>query len=109
MNETLSEDGKSEFVPIAQAAARAGYAVMRFNKRGVVDVGPVLTKDQSQLDPPKPFQQIMKDAATVVRLTAKSPVVDPKRIFLLGHSEAPWWPATWPPARRSTGSPSRPG
>ncbi len=87
MNETLSEDGKSEFVPIAQAAARAGYAVMRFNKRGVVDVGPVLTKDQSQLDPPKPFQQIMKDAATVVRLTAKSPVVDPKRIFLLGHSE----------------------
>jgi pimeloyl-ACP methyl ester carboxylesterase len=87
MNETLSEDGKSEFVPIAQAAARAGYAVMRFNKRGVLDVGPVLTKDTSQLDPPKPFEQIMKDAATVVRFTAKSPVVDPKRIFLLGHSE----------------------
>jgi uncharacterized protein len=61
--------------------------VLRFNKRGVTGVGPVLTDDPAQLAPPKPYEQILHDAAAVVRFAANSPRVDPSRIYLLGHSE----------------------
>jgi poly(3-hydroxybutyrate) depolymerase len=87
MNETLPDGAGEFFVPIAQTANRDGFAVLRLNKRGVTDVGPVLTKDQSQLDRPKPYEQIKNDAATVTRFGAALPEVDASRIFLIGHSE----------------------
>jgi pimeloyl-ACP methyl ester carboxylesterase len=89
MNETLAEGGDkgSVFVPVTQAINRQGYAVLRFNKRGVLDVGPILTDDPAQLSPPQPYQQILSDAAAVVRFAARSPRVDPSRILLFGHSE----------------------
>lgn len=87
MNQTLPDAGGSTFVPIAQTANREGFAVLRFNKRGVTGVGPVLTTDPAQLNPPRPYEQILRDAAAVVRFAARSPRVDPSRIFLLGHSE----------------------
>ncbi|MGN9908728.1 alpha/beta hydrolase family protein [Phytohabitans sp. LJ34] len=87
MNETLPEGAGSIFVPVAQAANREGYAVLRFNKRGVTDVGPVLSDDEAQLNPPKPYEQILRDAASVVRFATTLSKVDPARIVLLGHSE----------------------
>ncbi len=88
MDQTLpDEKGSSTFVPISQAAVRQGYAVLRFNKRGVTGIGPVLSDDPAQLAPPKPYRQIVRDAAAVVRFAARSPRVDPSRIYLLGHSE----------------------
>nr|BFE72066.1 hypothetical protein GCM10020092_053670 [Actinoplanes digitatis] len=60
---------------------------MRFNKRGVTDIGPVESTDPAQLMPKDPYHQIQQDAASVVRFAAKSPRVDPSKIFLLGHSE----------------------
>jgi len=87
LDQSMPEGKGSTFVPLSQAIARQGYAVLRFNKRGVSGVGPVLSTDPAQLAPPKPYEQIVRDAAAVVRFAASSPQVDPSKIFLLGHSE----------------------
>jgi len=87
MNQTLPDGKGATFVPLAQAAGREGFATLRFNKRGVTDIGPVETTDPAQLNPKNPYDQIQRDAASVVRFAARSPKVDPSKIFLLGHSE----------------------
>ena len=87
MNQTLPEGKGSTFVPLAQAASHEGYATLRFNKRGVTDIGPVESTDPAQLAPKNPYNQIQQDASAVIRFAAKSPRIDASRIFLLGHSE----------------------
>ena len=87
MNQTLPGGKGSTFVRLAQAAGREGYATLRFNKRGVTDIGPVRTTDPAQLTPKKPYERTQQDAAAVLRFAAKSPRVNPSKIFLLGHSE----------------------
>jgi pimeloyl-ACP methyl ester carboxylesterase len=87
MNQTLPEGKGATFVPLAQAASREGFATLRFNKRGVTDVGPVESTDPAQLNPKDPYDLIQRDAAAAVRFAAGSPRVDPSKIFLLGHSE----------------------
>ncbi|MFI5896166.1 alpha/beta fold hydrolase [Actinoplanes sp. NPDC051513] len=87
MNQTLPDGKGTTFVPLAQAAGRDGFATLRFNKRGVTGIGPVESTDPAQLMPKNPYDQIQRDAASVVRFAAKSPKVDPSKIFLLGHSE----------------------
>jgi pimeloyl-ACP methyl ester carboxylesterase len=87
MNQTLPEGKGSTFVPLAQAAGRAGYATLRFNKRGVTGIGPVESTDPAQLAPKDPYSRIQQDAAAAIRFAARSPRLDPSRIFLLGHSE----------------------
>jgi acetyl esterase/lipase len=87
MNQTLPEGKGSTFVPLAQAASREGYATLRFNKRGVTGIGPVESTDPAQLAPENPYDRIQQDASAAIRFAAKSPRVDPSRIFLLGHSE----------------------
>ena len=108
MNQTLPEGKGSTFVPLAQAASREGYATLRFNKRGVTDIGPVESTDPAQLTPKNPYNQIQWDAASVVRFAARSSKVDPSKIFLLGHSEGTNVATTWPPTRGSSASRSRP-
>ena len=87
MNQTLPEGKGSTFVPLAQAANREGYATLRFNKRGVTGIGPVESKDPAQVAPKNPYDRIQRDASAAIRFAARSPKVDPWRIFLLGHSE----------------------
>ncbi|GAA2697543.1 alpha/beta hydrolase [Actinoplanes palleronii] len=87
MDQTLPEGKGATFVPLAQAAAREGYAALRFNKRGVTGIGPVESTDPAQLNPKHPYAQIQRDAASVIRFAAASPKLDPSRIVLLGHSE----------------------
>ncbi|MFG1604455.1 hypothetical protein [Actinoplanes sp. NPDC049265] len=86
MDQTLAP-GVTTFRSVAQAAGRDGFAVLRFNKRGVVGVGPVLSDDPALLDPDKPYEQTVRDAAVAVRFAGASPHVDPAKVFLLGHSE----------------------
>jgi pimeloyl-ACP methyl ester carboxylesterase len=86
MDQTLAP-GVTTLKSVAQAVSRKGFAVLRFNKRGVTGVGPVLSDDPGFPDPTKPYEQTVRDAATVVRFAATSKRVDPARIFLLGHSE----------------------
>jgi uncharacterized protein len=81
MNQTVA--GGATFTPIAQAANRKGFAVLRFNKRGVTGVGPVLSDDDAQVHPAKPYEQRLDDAAAVVRYAGGLG----DRVFLLGHSE----------------------
>ncbi|BBH63335.1 alpha/beta hydrolase [Actinoplanes sp. OR16] len=87
MNQTLPGGKGSTFVGLAQAAGRAGYATLRFNKRGVSDIGPIRTTDTAQLEPKRPYDRTQQDAAAVLRFAARSPRVNPSRIFLIGHSE----------------------
>jgi hypothetical protein len=69
MNQTLPGGRGSTFVPLAQAAGRADYATLRFNKRGVTDIGPVRTTDPARLKPEKPYHRIQQDAAAVSSTT----------------------------------------
>ncbi|GID28208.1 alpha/beta hydrolase fold domain-containing protein [Paractinoplanes brasiliensis] len=87
MNQTLPGGRGSTFVRLAQSAGHEGYATLRFNKRGVTGIGPVRTTDPAQLEPANPYDRTLRDAAAVVRFAAKSPRVNPSKIFLLGHSE----------------------
>lgn len=87
MNQTLPGGKGATFVPLAQSASREGFATLRFNKRGVTGIGPVESKDDDQLNPKNPYEQIQKDAASVIRFGAASSKVDSSRIVLLGHSE----------------------
>lgn len=87
MNQTLPGGKGATFLPLAQAASQERFATLRFNKRGVTDIGPVESKDHNQLNPKNPYEQIQRDAASVIRFGAASSKVDPSKIFLLGHSE----------------------
>ncbi|MGL5927884.1 MAG: alpha/beta hydrolase family protein [Dermatophilaceae bacterium] len=75
------------FPSIAQALARQGVAVLRFNKRGVVGIGPKLSDDPRFTDLAKPYTQYLQDAADVVKFATGLKQVDPERVYLLGHSE----------------------
>ncbi|GLY19701.1 alpha/beta hydrolase [Kineosporia sp. NBRC 101677] len=109
MNQTLPGGNGSTFVPLAQAAGHAGYATLRFNKRAVNDIGPVLTTDPAQLEPKQPYHRTQQDAAAVIRFAAGSPRVNPSRIFLLGHSEGTNVAANLAAAPKSFGIPKPAG
>jgi uncharacterized protein len=47
----------------------------------------VESTDPAQLAPEHPYDRIQQDASAAIRFAAKSPRVDPSKIFLLGHSE----------------------
>ncbi|GLY99983.1 alpha/beta fold hydrolase [Actinoplanes sp. NBRC 103695] len=86
MDQTLAP-GVATFRSVARSVSGSGFAVLRFNKRGVVGVGPVLSDNPKFLDPDKPYEQTVRDAAAAVRFAGRSKRVDPARVFLLGHSE----------------------
>src|SRR6202041_856998 len=71
------------FKDLAWGLATHGIAVLRYTKRTArygmksVDEGALLTVDD----------EIVNDARAAVDLASKQPKIDPKRIFLLGHSE----------------------
>lgn len=67
LNQSLPDGKGSTFVPLAQAAGREGFATLRFNKRGVTGVGPVLSTDPAQLNPTNPYERIQRDAADIAR------------------------------------------
>jgi uncharacterized protein len=71
------------FKDLAWGLASRGVAVLRYTKRTArygaksIDEGASFTVDD----------EIVNDARAAVELAAKQPKIDPKRIFLLGHSE----------------------
>jgi pimeloyl-ACP methyl ester carboxylesterase len=85
-DQTLAPD-VATLATVARSVNHAGYAVLRFDKRGVVGVGPVLSEDPAQLNPERPYQQILRDAAAAIRFAQDDEHVDADRLFLLGHSE----------------------
>jgi uncharacterized protein len=86
MDQTLAP-GVTTLKSVALSVSRSGFAVLRFNKRGVVGVGPKLSDNPAFLDPVKPYEQTVRDAAAAIRFAGAQKRVDPARVFLLGHSE----------------------
>lgn len=86
MDQTLAP-GVTTLKTVAESVSRSGLAVLRFNKRGVVGVGPKLSDNPTFLDPDKPYEQTVRDAAAAVRFAGTDKRVDPAKVFLLGHSE----------------------
>ncbi len=66
------------FLALGNALANAGYAVLRYDKRGIGKSSGVATES---------WRPLADDARAAVAFLRTQPNVDPKRIFLVGHSE----------------------
>jgi hypothetical protein len=67
------------FLELSNALSNAGYAVLRYDKRGIGKSGgrnSLGTRDE-----------LIDDVKAAYRFASAQPEVDPKRIYLLGHSE----------------------
>ena len=83
MNETLSPDSKP-FWQIAQYLSERGFAVLRYDKRGVGANSQIIdTNIWGNLT----FDDLKNDAEIALGILTQQPEVDPTKITLIGHSE----------------------
>lgn len=82
-NSTLSSDTKP-FWEIAQYLSERGFAVLRYDKRGV---GPNGAVADANVWGNATFNDLKNDAARALNVLATQPEVDPNKITLIGHSE----------------------
>ena len=76
-NETIGPN--AIFLQLSNALSNAGYAVLRYDKRGVgKSGGSAATRTRTDL---------LEDIRAAMRFARSYPSINPKRIFLLGHSE----------------------
>lgn len=93
MNETVSQEyarvpgGSSNFLTISKRLNAAGFAVARFNKRGVINVGPKTISADKMVGVGYTPSGIARDALAVFQYVRQQPNVDASHFFLLGHSE----------------------
>lgn len=93
MNETVPEEyarvpgGSANFLLLAQRLNAAGFAVVRFNKRGALDLGPRTLPPEKMVGAAYTPTGITRDAMTILQYASRQPGVDPSRLFLLGTSE----------------------
>jgi uncharacterized protein len=67
------------FLQLSNALSNAGYAVLRYDKRGIGQSGGRNTSGARA--------QLLADVNAAYRFTRAQHEVDPKRVYLLGHSE----------------------
>jgi alpha-beta hydrolase superfamily lysophospholipase len=83
MNETLSPDSKP-FWQIAQYLSERGFAVLRYDKRGVGANSQIIDYNiWGNLT----FDDLKNDAELALGVLTQQPEVDPSKITLIGHSE----------------------
>jgi alpha-beta hydrolase superfamily lysophospholipase len=83
MNETLSPDSKS-FWEISQYLSERGFAVLRYDKRGVGANNQIIDYNiWGNLT----FDDLKNDAEIALGVLTQQPEVDPSKITLVGHSE----------------------
>ena len=83
MNETLSPDSKP-FWQISQYLSERGFAVLRYDKRGVGANSQIMdTNVWGNLT----FEDLKNDAELALGVLTQQPEVDPSKITLIGHSE----------------------
>jgi pimeloyl-ACP methyl ester carboxylesterase len=83
MNETLSPDTKP-FWQIAQYLSERGFAVLRYDKRGVGANSQIIDYNiWGNLT----FDDLKNDAEIALAVLTQQPEVDPSKITLIGHSE----------------------
>lgn len=83
MNEQIGKIS-ARFWQIAQYLSERGFAVLRYDKRGV---GPNLTISNSNVWGNTTFTNLKQDAQKALAVLIKQPEVDPNRITVIGHSE----------------------
>jgi dienelactone hydrolase len=74
--------GTKVFRDLAQGLATRGVATLRYEKRTRVHAEEV----SKHLDDLTPKEEVVDDAVLAVKLLAAEPTVDPKRVYVLGHS-----------------------
>jgi fermentation-respiration switch protein FrsA (DUF1100 family) len=90
MNESVPESlagvpgGSKIFQQIAYYLPTRGFAVLRYNRRGVIGLGPQLTNDPKIV---VTHTKLTQDAGFVLGEMLKNPKIDPRRVIMLGHSE----------------------
>ena len=67
------------FLQLSNALSNAGYAVLRYDKRGVAKSGGANTAGTRE--------ELLDDVTAAYRFAGAQREIDPKRIYLLGHSE----------------------
>jgi uncharacterized protein len=83
MNETLSPDSKP-FWEISQYLSERGFAVLRYDKRGVGANSQIIDYNiWGNLT----FDDLKNDAEIALGVLTQQPEVDPSKITLVGHSE----------------------
>jgi uncharacterized protein len=83
MNETLSPDSKP-FWQISQYLSERGFAVLRYDKRGVGANSQIIDYNiWGNLT----FDDLKNDAEIALGVLTQQPEVDPSKITLVGHSE----------------------
>ncbi|HET8553333.1 MAG TPA: alpha/beta fold hydrolase [Rhodanobacteraceae bacterium] len=80
MDETIGPN--KPFRDIAEGLARTGVASLRYDKRGFVYPEKMADNKHFTMD-----DEVTDDALAALQLLAKQKSVDPRRVFVLGHSE----------------------
>jgi uncharacterized protein len=83
MNETLAPDTKP-FWEISQYLSERGFAVLRYDKRGVGANSQII---DTNIWGNVTFQDLKHDAETALSVLTQQSEVDPNKITLIGHSE----------------------
>ena len=83
MNETLTENSKP-FWEISQYLSERGFAVLKYDKRGVGESYTILN---SNVWGNNTVDDQIQDGKKALNTLVQQPEVDPKRISILGHSE----------------------
>src|SRR5437867_3135874 len=83
MNETLTKNAKP-FWQIAQYLSERGFAVLRYDKRGV---GANYTILDTNVWGNTTANDLIQDSKKGLNVLIQQPEVDPKRISIIGHSE----------------------
>jgi pimeloyl-ACP methyl ester carboxylesterase len=84
MNSTLTKDAKP-FWQIAQYLSERGFAVLRYDKRGVGATSYTLSNSSAYGN--ATTNDFINDAGKALNVLIQQPEVDPNRINVLGHSE----------------------
>ena len=84
MNETLAKDAKP-FWQIAQYLSERGFAVPRYDKRGVGSTSNTIL--DTNVWGNTTANDLIQDSKKALNVLIQQPEVDPKRISIIGHSE----------------------
>ena len=84
MNETLSKDAKP-FWQIAQYLSERGFAVIRYDKRGIGSTSNTIL--DTNVWGNTTANDLIQDNKKSLNVLIQQPEVDPKRISIIGHSE----------------------
>ncbi|MGA7369290.1 MAG: alpha/beta fold hydrolase [Nitrososphaeraceae archaeon] len=84
MNSTLTKDAKP-FYQLAQYLSERGFAVLRYDKRGVGATSYTLSNSSAYGN--ATTDDFIHDGERALNVLLQQPEVDPKRISILGHSE----------------------